>query len=183
MNEIQAKNFLDSKIKNYLEKKNCRCSITPTTAIASAKVIFDDDVDLEKTKEEIINVLNSSYGQISGWNDLSWNNHPRYFKEKQKEEQNMSLKIKKIDVLTIEEFKENTKAYDEIKINIDNEKLKKFEEDYGVYDFTIYLCRYVKICDEVIEFLPKALCIGSVHCVPYEFIENIECTYYLETGK
>jgi hypothetical protein len=93
----------------------------------------------------------------------------------------MGLRIKKTDVLSIDEFKENDKAYDEVKINIDDEKLKKFEEDYGVYDFTIYLCKYVKICDEVIEFLPKALCIGSVHCVPYEFIENIECTYYLKT--
>lgn len=93
----------------------------------------------------------------------------------------MGLRIKKTDVLSIDEFKENDKAYDEVKINIDDEKLKKFEEDYGVYDFTIYLCRYVKICDEVIEFLPKALCIESVHCVPYEFIQNIECTYYLKT--
>ena len=93
----------------------------------------------------------------------------------------MGLKIKKTDVLSIDEFRENEKAYDEVKINIDSEKLKKFEEDYGVYDFTIYLCKYVKICDEVIEFLPKALCIESVHCVPYEFIENIECTYYLKT--
>lgn len=93
----------------------------------------------------------------------------------------MGLRIKKTDVLSIDEFKENEKAYDEVKINIDDEKLKKFEDDYGVYDFTIYLCKYVKICDEVIEFLPKALCIGSVHCVPYSFIENIECTYYLKT--
>ena len=106
-----------------------------------------------------------------------------FYKEVFTEEKvnDMGLRIKKTDVLSIDEFKENDKAYDEVKINIDDEKLKKFEEDYGVYDFTIYLCRYVKICDEVIEFLPKALCIESVHCVPYEFIQNIECTYYLKT--
>ena len=79
----------------------------------------------------------------------------------------MGLRIKKTDVLSIDEFKENEKAYDEVKINIDDEKLKKFEEDYGVYDFTIYLCKEFKICEEVIEFLAKSWCIETVHCVPY----------------
>lgn len=202
VDEIGAKKFLDSKIKEYLKKRG-RCGYKYMTysvcsaldgfeypnvwgadTVASANIIFDEDVTLEKLKENIVDALSSSYGSIPvDYNSITWSMNPKKKTEKQKEKKDMGLKIKKTDVLSIEEFKENTKAYDEIKINIDNEKLKKFEEDYGVYDFTIYLCRYVKICDEVIEFLPKALCIGSVHCVPYEFIENIECTYYLETGK
>lgn len=206
LNERDVKDFLDSKIMKHLRKKgietkyyssiNCRCDpilkiyghyqANCSETVASMNINFDNDVDLEKTKEEIMDAINSSYGQISGWGSLTWNNHRQQLKDKnklEKEEQNMGLKIKKIDVLTIEGFKENTKAYDEIKINIDDDKLKKFEEEYGVYDFTIYLCKYVKIGDSVIEFLPKALNVGGVHCVPYEFIENIECTYYLETGK
>lgn len=97
---------------------------------------------------------------------------------------NMGLKIKKTDVFSIDEFKENKKAYDEVKINIDDEKLKKFEGDYGVYDFTIFLGKYVELTNELIEFLPKALKIEKgteSFCVPYSFIENIECTYYLKT--
>lgn len=101
-----------------------------------------------------------------------------------KKEDNMVLKIKKTDVLSIDEFKENEKAYDEVRINIDDEKLKKFEDDYGVYDFTIFLSKYVKLTNELIEFLPKALKVQKgteEFCVPYSFIENIECTYYLKT--
>ena len=101
-----------------------------------------------------------------------------------KKEDNMVLKIKKTDVLSIDEFKENEKAYDEVRINIDDEKLKKFEDDYGVYDFTIFLIKYVELTNELIEFLPKALKIQKgteEFCVPYSFIENIECTYYLKT--
>lgn len=206
MDEIRAKKFLDSKIKEYLKKRS-ECDYKYMTysvcsaldgfeypnvwggdTVASAKITFDEDVTLEKLKENIVDALSSPYGSIPvGYDSITWSMNPKKKTEKQKEKKDMSLKIKKTDVLSIEEFAENTKAYDEIKIKINDKKLTEFEEDYGSYDFTTYLYKFVKIRNNAtIEFLAKAIRVESgsdFYCVPYDFVEYVECTYYLEIGK
>lgn len=102
----------------------------------------------------------------------------------------MGLRIKKTDVLSIDEFKENDKAYDEIKICIDKEMFEEHENDYGLAPFEVTSRdgeKYIDLKNETIEYLPKALSIMPdgwgccVKSVPYEYITKVECTYYLKT--
>lgn len=104
---------------------------------------------------------------------------------------NMGLRIKKTDVFGIDEFKENEKAYDEIRICIDDEMFEKHKDEYGMEPFNVRTSmdgeKYIDVKNETIEYLPKALLImpneGYVctNSVPYEYISNVECTYYLKT--
>lgn len=102
----------------------------------------------------------------------------------------MGLRIKKTDVLSIDEFKENDKAYDEIRICIDKEMFEEYENDYGLAPFDVTSRdgeKYIDLKNETIEYLPKALSIMPdgwgccVKSVPYEYITGVECTYYLKT--
>lgn len=115
-----------------------------------------------------------------------------FYKEVFTEEKvnDMGLRIKKTDVLSIDEFKENDKAYDEIKICIDNEMFEEYENDYGLVPFDVTSRggeKYIDLKNETIEYLPKALSIMPdgwgccVKSVPYDYITKVECTYYLKT--
>ena len=108
------------------------------------------------------------------------------------EEDNMGLRIKKTDVMTIDEFKENDKAYDEIKLCIDKEMYDEYVKDYGLEPFNAETKletgeKYINLKSETLEYLPKALSIMPdgwgvcVKSVPYEYITQVECTYYLKT--
>lgn len=116
----------------------------------------------------------------------------KFYKEVFTEERvnDMGLRIKKTDVLSIDEFKENEKAYDEIKICIDKEMFEEYENDYGLAPFDVTSRdgeKYIDLKNETIEYLPKALSIMPdgwgvcVKSVPYEYITGVECTYYLKT--
>lgn len=116
----------------------------------------------------------------------------KFYKEVFTEERvnDMGLRIKKTDVLSIDEFKENEKAYDEIKICIDKEMFEEYENDYGLAPFDVTSRdgeKYIDLKNETIEYLPKALSIMPdgwgvcVKSVPYEYITDVECTYYLKT--
>lgn len=105
---------------------------------------------------------------------------------------NMGLRIKKTDVLSIDEFKENDKAYDEIRICIDKEMFEEYKRDYGLEPFDVKTKlesgeKYIDLENDTIEYLPKALSILPdgwgicVKSIPYEYITKVECTYYLKT--
>lgn len=140
--------------------------------------VYSDNINLVMWLEENLRELYAEY-YIS--NDILNN-------KKDKGVKKMGLKIKKTDVLTIDEFKENTKPYDTIKIIIDKEKVEQYKKDFGKKPFNVTNEQYIKLNDDTIEFLPKALKIsadgydGLVNSVPYEFITGVECVYYLSTN-
>ena len=107
---------------------------------------------------------------------------------KQKGETKMTgLRIKKTDEMTIDEFKENTKAYDKIILHINKEKYDTFKKEYGKRLFALndsekHLINLVG--DVVIEFKEKALLYDNgiiSQAIPYSFIDKVICEYYIKT--
>lgn len=103
-----------------------------------------------------------------------------------KEVKNMSLKIKKTDVMSVKEFEESDKGYDEIIIKLDVEKVKEYEKDYGVGFNAPYEIDgddlVVRLSDQTIEFKAKAIAIDGLinkKCIPYDYIKEIVGVYYL----
>ena len=103
-----------------------------------------------------------------------------------KEVKSMSLKIKKTDVMSVKEFEESDKGYDEIIIKLDVEKVKEYEKDYGVKFNEIYEKDdddlVVRLSDQTIEFKAKAIVLANLinkKCIPYDYIKEIVGVYYL----
>lgn len=128
------------------------------------------------------------------WTTTTWDSMPRVIvdplsnkkktKKNNKKEAKKMLKIKQTDKMTIEEFKNNRKAYDEIRLIINDEKFKKFKEDYGVNPFGMFSYDngddYVALKDETIEFKPKAILrVSASKMIPYYFIDEVIGIYYL----
>lgn len=103
-----------------------------------------------------------------------------------KEVEKMGLRIKKTDELTIDEFKENTKVYDEITIYLNKEKYETREKDYGTIPMNYYWGhskdKKIILQEEVIEFFNKALVIDNNTSVPYDLIDKVIGVYYLTNG-
>ena len=111
-------------------------------------------------------------------------------KKHEKEVEKMGLRIKKSDEMSIDEFKENTKAYNTIKLIINKEKYDKVEKEYGAEPFeTGYSDDGYEIIlkDEIIEFKEKAITIDLTvfknKCIPYYFIDKVIGTYYIKTEQ
>lgn len=107
-----------------------------------------------------------------------------------KGEKMTGLRIKKTDEMSIDEFKENTKAYNTIKLIINKEKYDKVEKEYGAEPFeTGYSDDGYEIIlkDEIIEFKEKAITIDLTvfknKCIPYYFIDKVIGTYYIKTEQ
>lgn len=125
------------------------------------------------------------------WTTTTWDSMPRVIVDplskkriSNKKEAKKMLKIKQTDKMTIEEFKNNRKAYDEIRLIINDEKFKKFKEDYGVNPFGMFSYDngddYVALKDETIEFKPKAILrVSASKMIPYYFIDEVIGIYYL----
>ena len=151
-----------------MEHINCRCNYK----VYSGKMDYSNCLK---------NVFTTSLSTIDSNKNVK-TNEENILEENILEVEDMSLKIEKTDKLSVEEFKETEKCYDKIDIKIDSEKLDKFEEEYGMYNFTLYLRSGVYLRDETIQFLPKALRIIKnidEYCVPYDWITEIKCTYYI----
>ena len=98
------------------------------------------------------------------------------------------LKIKKEEEISIDEFRQNEKAYDRVILVINKVKFDKFKEDYGKEPFNVtgYKENYEILLKEgVIQFKNKAIKLPSNmygDIVPYTFIDNVIGIYYLTTG-
>lgn len=91
------------------------------------------------------------------------------FKE-EKEDESMSVKIKKQPKeITLEEFKKG-EEYEKVIIHIDNDKKKEIENKYGIsYDYAYKL----SLSDDEIQFKENYL-FTKYDNVPYEIITKIE---------
>ena len=103
------------------------------------------------------------------WRDDNWDMWRNYYghyngrcsfiktNTKLKGDNNMKLRIKKTDKLTVEELQECEKAYDCIIQKINEEKFNTFKEDYGTSLFQCNSSYVVEIDGFIIEFMPKAI--------------------------
>lgn len=136
---------------------------------------FDEWIDgvMDKNKEKI-------------YSEIGYDSEP--IESKMEISDNMGLKIKKTEVMTIDEFKECVKAYDKIIIKLNEEKVNKFKNDYGklliiepIFESTI------ELTDETIEFMPKALNVlhkySQNSIINYDLIEEVIGEYYLTTKQ
>ena len=102
-------------------------------------------------------------------------------------EENKMLRIKKTDKMTIKEFKECNKAYEQVTLVLDKEKVDKHEEQYGLVKFkqssNYRDAKGVVLNDDTVEFYPKAIVINDYAYVPYYFISEVEGVYHLEPSK
>lgn len=167
--------------KNY--DKLCDCFKTNDNIMEILKwlddegYIFDyytNDVDLDTIDMKVYTLLE--------WIKLLFKNNGKSWKTGEKGMD--GLRIKRNDELSIDEFKENTKAYEELKIFLDKELVDKHNREYGKLLFpysTDTEGEYcIRIYDGIIEFLDKALFIDPNASVPYELITKIVGTYYIK---
>lgn len=134
-----------------------------------------------KRSDDVLDSWRHSFGHYNARCSFTTN-------ETKRKEDDKMLKIKKTDEMTIEEFKENLKPYDIIKLIIDKEKFDKFKEDYGKEPFNVSGVDeyYVDISGGIIEFKNKGIKFtGSWHnqVVPYSFITKVIGVYYLTNGS
>ena len=96
--------------------------------------------------------------------------NPTLFKEEDKEDKSMSVKIKKQPKeITLEEFKKG-EEFEKVIIHIDNDKKKEIENKYGIsYDYAYKL----SLSDDEIQFKENYL-FTKYDNVPYEIITKIE---------
>lgn len=93
------------------------------------------------------------------------------------------VRIKKTDILTVDELKENIKPYNQITLLINEEKYDSFEKEYGSVLFTCPNDKRVELDGYTIEFFEKALRISggwSHESIPLDWIDKVICEYYIE---
>lgn len=99
---------------------------------------------------------------------------------------NMKLRIKQTDELSIDEFKENPKAYESVKIILNKEAVNQWAKDYGSVNFDYHFSDsyyYLTFSESVVlEFLNKALITDSTS-IPYVLIDKVVGTYYLKCDE
>ena len=161
----QLKEHIDKTINRKIQEK--RYTYTMTTPNGS--IWKDDNWDMWRNQ----------YGH--------YNARCSFTATDDKKVKSMGLRIKKTDEMTVDEFKENTKAYDIIKLVIDKEKFDGFKKDYGKEPFNVSGTEVysVQITGGTIEFKEKAIKFdGSWHnqIVPYSFITKVVGIYHLTTG-
>lgn len=96
--------------------------------------------------------------------------NPTLFKEEDKEDESMSVRIKKQPKeITIEELQKGDE-YEEVRIHIDKEKRAEIENKYGV---NYHYSSSILLSDDEIKFKENYL---TVECgnVPYAIISKIE---------
>lgn len=167
---------------------NCNCSLNPL--IKEHKVnwlpnhrsryghyeINCEDIsytDVDKARRTILEALRNT-------------NKKKNEQTEDKGENVSGIRIKKTDEMTIDEFKENIKAYDMIKIMVNKEKFDKFIEEYGAEPFVVagYPDYYVSLRLATIEFKEKAIKLIETgyesKLIPYYFIDKVIGIYYIE---
>lgn len=99
--------------------------------------------------------------------------NPTLFKEEDKEDKSMSVKIKKQPKeITLEELQKGDE-YEEVIIHIDKEKREEIENKYGVnYHYALSQSRML-LSDDEIQFKENYLTTEYGN-VPYEIISKIE---------
>lgn len=92
------------------------------------------------------------------------------FKEEDKEDESMSVRIRKQPKeISLEEFKKG-EEFEEVRIHIDKEKREEIENKYGIsYDYASKLL----LSDDEIKFKDNYL-VTKYDNVPYEIISKIE---------